>query len=223
VKQSATLRKSLQQAVSKYHAALPESVGGRYLEEDRGLPLDKVERFRLGFVSEPEIGHEMFRGRLAIPYLRKSVAGVWNVVGMKFRVVPGVPCAMEDRKYLYLPGEKPRLYNTYDAITNDDEVSIAEGELDAVTASAYGIPCVGAPGATSWQDHFTEIFYGYETVFILCDGDDAGLKFGTGLAKKLPNARVIPMDIGEDVNSTVHKYGVDKILERMGRGRQAAT
>lgn len=216
MKQSATLKKSLQQAVTKYHAALAGSEGGRYLETDRGLPLDKVERFRLGYVSEPEIGHEMYRGRLAIPYLRRSVEGVWNIVGMKFRVVPGVSCAMEDRKYLYLPGEKPRLFNTIDAIDNDDQISISEGELDAVTASAFGVPCVGAPGATAWQDHFTEIFYGYETVFILCDGDEAGLKFGTTLAKKLPNARVIPMDAGEDVNSTVQKYGIDKVRERMG-------
>jgi hypothetical protein len=217
VKQSATLRKSLQQAVSKYHAALPESAGGRYLEEDRGLSLDKVERFRLGFVSEPQIGHEMFRGRLAIPYLRKSVEGKWSVIDIKYRVVPGVPCFREDMKYLYAAGAKHHLYNTYDAITNDDEISVAEGELDALTASAYGIPCVGAPGVTSWKDHFTEIFYGYETVYVLCDGDDAGMKFGAFLAGKLQNVRVIPMDAGEDVNSTVHKYGVDKILERMGK------
>lgn len=217
MKQSATLRKSLQQAVSKYHAALPESAGGRYLEEDRGLPLDRIERFRLGFVSEPQVGHEMFRGRLAIPYLRKSVEGNWSVVDIKYRVVPGVKCFREDKKYLYAAGSRPRLYNTYDAVTNDDEIAISEGELDALTASVFGIPCVGAPGATTWQDHFTEIFMGYETVYILCDGDDAGMKFGNVVAGKLPNARVIPMDLGEDVNSTVHKYGVDKILERMGK------
>jgi DNA primase len=217
VRQSATLKKSLQQAVTKYHAALPESVGALYLEKDRGLPLDLIENFRLGFVSEPEIGHEIFRNRLAIPYIRKSVQGTWSVVDIKFRVIPGIPCAMEDKKYLCINGTKPRLFNTLDAVKNDDEISIAEGELDALTASAYGIPCVGAPGATTWQDHFTEIFYGYETVYVLCDGDDAGLKFGATLAKKLANVRVIPMDSGEDVNSTVHKYGVDKILERMGK------
>lgn len=216
MKQSATLRKSLQQAVTKYHAALPGSVAAQYLET-RGLTLDKIERFRLGFVSEPMVGHDRYRGRLAIPYLRRSVEGNWTVVDIKFRVVPGVPCYQEDRKYLAPPGSKPRLFNTYDAIANDDEISISEGELDALTASAYGIPCVGAPGATTWQDHFTEIFMGYETVYLLCDGDDAGMKFGETVARKLPNSRIIPMDPGEDVNSTVHKYGVDKILERMGK------
>lgn len=217
MKQSATLRKSLQQAVTKYHEALPGSVAAQYLEEERGLPLDKIDRFRLGFVSEPQVGHEMYRGRLAIPYLRKSVEGNWSVVGIKYRAIPGVPCFREDTKYLNPAGSVHRIYNTYDAITNDDEIAVCEGELDTLTASAFGIPCVGAPGVKSWKDHFTEIFMGYETVYVLCDGDDAGLSFGDFLAGKLQNVRVIPMDLGEDVNSTVHKYGVDKILERMGK------
>lgn len=216
MRQSATLRKSLQQAVTKYHAALPESVAARYLE-DRGLPLDKVERFRLGVVLDPEPGHELYRGRLAIPYLRKTVDGTWSVVDIKFRQIPGVPCAMEDRKYLATDGTKPRLFNTLDAILNDDEIGIAEGELDALAASAYGIPCVGAPGATTWQDHFSEIFYGYETVYVFCDGDKAGIDFGRTIARKLPNVRLVLMETGEDVNSTLQKQGVNVLLERMGK------
>lgn len=216
MKQSATLKKSLQQAVTKYHAALPGSVAAQYLE-DRGLPLDKVERFRLGVVLDPEPGHELYRGRLAIPYLRKAVGGTWSVVDIKFRQIPGVPCAMEDRKYLATDGTKPRLFNTVDAILNDDEIGIAEGELDALAASAYGIPCVGAPGSTTWQDHFSEIFYGYETVYVFCDGDKAGIEFGRSIARKLPNVRLVLMETGEDVNSTLQKQGVNVILERMGK------
>lgn len=216
MKQSATLKTMYQQAVTKYHAALPGSEAGQFLE-DRGLPLDKIENFRLGFVSEPEVGHEVYRNRIAIPYMRRSVAGIWSVVDIKFRVVPGLRCAVDHKKYLAMPGSRPRLFNTLDAIKNDDEIAISEGELDAIAASVNGIPCVGAPGATTWQDKFTEIFLGYETVFLLCDGDDAGMKFGETVAKKLPNAKIIPMDPGEDVNSMIHLYGVDKILERMGK------
>lgn len=214
---SASLNASLRKAVSKYHAALPGSPAGEYLEADRGLPLTKIDKFRIGFVAEPEVGHEVYRGRLAIPYLRRSVAGDWSIKGMKFRSVPGVPCVKDDTKYLYLPGEKPRLYNTVAAIDNDDEIAITEGELDAITASAFGVPAVGAPGATTWQPHWSEIFYGYETVYALTDGDKAGLKFGTDLSKVLGNVKIIPMDDGEDVNSMVHKYGIKKILERMGK------
>lgn len=212
MKRSASQLLSLRQAVSKYHEALPGSRAEEYLES-RGLPLGKVDRFRLGYVSEPEVGHEMFRGRLAIPYLRRSVAGDWSVIGMKFRAIG----EQDGPKYLGLPGDSPRLYNTLDAITNDDEIVVCEGELDALTASAYGIPAVGAPGATTWQPHWSEIFYGYETVFILADGDAPGLKFATDLAKKLGNAAIVPMDEGEDVNSMITKYGVEKIKERMGK------
>lgn len=217
MRQSSSLAAALRTAVTKYHTALPSSPAGEYLESERGLPLDLIAKFRLGFVAEPEVGHELYRGRLSIPYLRRSVAGDWSIKGMKFRSVPGVECAMDETKYLYLPGEKPRLYNTVAAIDHEDEISITEGELDAVAASAFGIPAVGAPGATTWQPHWSEIFYGYETVYALTDGDKAGLKFGTELAKKLGNVRVIPMDEGEDVNSMIHKYGVEKILERMGK------
>lgn len=214
MKRSASHRESLKKAVSKYHQALPGSPAEEYLES-RGLPLDKIERFRLGYVSEPEVGHEQYRGRLSIPYLRRNVSGVWSVVSMKFRHLEG--CSQPGKKYLGLPGDPDKLFNTIDAIDHEDYIAITEGELDAVAASAFGIPAVGVSGATKWRPHWTEIFLGYESVFALTDGDEPGLEFGVALAQKLGNVKIIPMDPGEDVNSMIQLYGVDKVLERMGR------
>lgn len=197
----------------KYSRALPESPAHAYLES-RGLDPDLIGRFRLGYVSEPDIGHDMFKGRLSIPYWRRTVSGVWLVRGIKFR-------ALDDRsgaKYLTTPGFKPSLYNTNDAIQQEDEICICEGELDALAASAYGIPAVAAPGATTWQPKWNPIFYGYETVFVLTDGDKAGIEFGATVADNLPNAKVVPMLEREDVNSMIQKYGVDKIKGMIGRG-----
>ena len=176
-----------------------------------------IARFRLGFVAEPEVGHEYYRDRLAIPYLRRSAAGDWSVVSMKFRAVPGI--SDSGKKYLGLSGDSDRLFNTVDAVLSEDWIAITEGEIDALTASAYGIPAVGVSGATKWKDHWTEIFLGYEMVYVLADGDKAGQDFAEMVAGKLRGAPVaiIPMDDGEDVNSMISKYGVDKVLERMGR------
>lgn len=214
---SASQLNSLKSAAVKYHQALPGSPAEEYLES-RGLTLDMVVPFGLGFVSEPEIGHDMFKGRLSIPYTRESPSGVRTVRGIKFRSLqdhsgPGKGPA----KYLPTPGFKPAIFNTRDMILNEDEICVCEGELDAVAASSYGIPAVAAPGATTWQAKWNPLFLGFETVFILADGDKAGLEFAEGVSEKLPNVKIVPMLDGEDVNSMIVKYGVDKIKEMIGR------
>lgn len=208
---------SLKKAASKYHQALPGSPAVEYLES-RGMSPDLVVRFGLGYVSEPEIGHDMYTGRLSIPYTRQTLAGGRVTLGIKFRRVQAFSGPGKDKaKYLGTPGFKSHLYNTRDAIENEDEICICEGELDAVSASINGIPAVAAPGATTWQDRWDPIFLGYETVFVLTDGDESGLKFGGGIAERLPNAKVVPMLPGEDVNSMIMKYGADKVKGMIGR------
>lgn len=200
-------------AAIKYARALPESPAAAYLET-RGLDLEQVARFRLGYVSEPEIGHDMFRGRLSVPYWRRTPSGVWSVRGIKFRRLGD---SSGGSKYLPTPGFKPSLFNTQDILTNEDEICICEGELDAVAASSNGLPAVAAPGATTWQKKWNPIFAGYETIFVLADGDQAGLDFGGIVAENLPNVKVVPMLEGEDVNSMIQKYGVDKVKGMIGK------
>jgi DNA primase len=218
-----TLSKSqrdwLKKATSQYHQALAGSQAAEHLEA-RSLSPEKISKFRLGAVSEPEPGHEAYAGRLAIPYLRRSITGDWTVVTIRFRCVQDHECKREKHgKYLDMPGElgKPRLFNTVDAIDHQDWICITEGELDAVAASSNGIPAVGVSGATKWLDHWSEVFEGYDTVYVLADGDTAGSEFGKLVSSHLNNSRTIPMDPGDDVNSMIQKYGVEKITERIGR------
>lgn len=113
-------------------------------------------------------------------------------------------------------GDRPRLFNTRALLRPSAEVAITEGELDAITAQALcGINTVGVPGAQAWQPHFREPFLGYREVFILADGDEAGMLFANTVAKTLPNAKVIPSPPGEDVNSLVVKYGREALIERI--------
>lgn len=167
-------------------------------------------KFRLGYVDDPFHGHEMYRGMLAIPYVRWSQDHGWSVVSIRFRRIGD-----EGPKYQTQAGDRPRLYNTMALLKQTPIVAITEGELDAITAQLCGIPAVGVPGATSWKPHFREPFLGYREVLILADGDEPGMKFAHAVSKGLHNAKVVPMPPGEDVNSLVINRGKEALLERL--------
>jgi len=206
-KLSQSQRDYLWEATSRYRESLPGSPADEYLAS-RGIPT--VTPFGLGFVAEPLPGHEMYRGCLAIPYLRWSPWRGWTAASIRFRRLDG-----GKPKYMTLPGDKPRLFNT-NALTNySKDMAITEGEIDAITAELAGVPTVGVPGAQMWKPHFRELFLGYRTVNILADGDEAGMDFARSVAKTLPNARIIPMPDGQDVNSLVHSQGKEALLERI--------
>jgi hypothetical protein len=214
---SGSQRAFLREATQAYHLTLPDSPADEYLRQ-RGLGWPSLKepmaRFQLGFVADPLPGHEQYKGFLAIPYLRWSADKAWSVVSIRFRCV-------EDHehehhgKYMTVAGDRPRLYNTLALLKPSPIIAITEGEIDAMTAQVCGIPAVGLPGVQSWQEHFREPFLGYRDVFVLADGDDAGLKFGNAVAGTLPNAKLIPMPAGQDVNSFVGKYGKEALTERV--------
>lgn len=214
---SESQRRSLRAATERYVEQLPGSPGAEYLVS-RGLMFPSiqpvVEKFRLGFVAEPLLGHEMYRGFLAIPYLRWSQENGWSVVSIRFRCIQDHDHTGHG-KYMTQSGDRPRLFNTLALLQPSPVVAITEGEIDAITAQAVGIPTVGIPGAQAWQKWFREPFLGYRDVLILADGDEAGYKMGETVAKNLPNARIVPMPPGEDVNSLVISQGRNALLERM--------
>jgi 5S rRNA maturation endonuclease (ribonuclease M5) len=184
---------------------------------------DRTERFKLGYVTDPLPGHEMFRGMIAIPYLRPG--GL--VASIRFRCIREECKAMGEGdfsskenhefhgKYNTVAGDRPRMYNTEDLVTSQDIIAICEGEMDTITAHLCGIPSVGIPGVQLWKKHFREPFLGYEAVFILADGDEPGRNFAAALKKDLPNGRIIPMPSGEDVNSLALANGKEALLERI--------
>nr|WP_081344323.1 toprim domain-containing protein [Mycobacteroides chelonae] len=190
----------------RYFQSYPGSPGAGYMAS-RGL--DEPE-FKLGYVANPLAGHEMYRGTLAIPYVRWSPEFGWSVVSIRFRRLDN-----EKPKYMTVSGDRPRLYNTRALLKPVKSVCITEGEIDAITAESCGLPTVGVPGATSWKKHFREPFLGYREVFILADGDDAGMTFAETVANDLPNAKVIPMPRGSDVNDLVLREGKQALLERL--------
>jgi hypothetical protein len=187
--------------------------------ETRGLGDRKIhEWFRLGYVEDPAPGHEMYRGMLAIPYIRPYPKPDLSVVSIRFRCIQQHEHTGHG-KYNTQAGDKPRLFNTMALLRPSQTVAITEGELDAITAHVSGIPAVGVPGTQAWNDktgpYFREPFLGYREVFVFADGDEPGLQFAHKVAKSLPNAKVIPMPPGSDVNDLVTKQGKGALLERI--------
>lgn len=189
----------------RYHATLEEGAGA-YLA-DRGVTAGTAARFLLGYVSNPMLGDEDYKGRLSIPYLTPT-----GVVDIRFRVLVG-----DGPKYLGKPGAKTHLFNVNDLHTPSRVIAICEGELDAVIMSGEcGVPAVGVPGATNWKDHYSLLFEDYDRVLVVCDGDQAGREFGKKVAREVEGALVIHMPEGMDVNEVFLQEGTDGVRGRLG-------
>lgn len=217
MKRSSSPTEFLWNAASQFQRALPDSAAGAFLE-GRGIREEEARQFGLGFVDE-NISGIGYRGWLAIPYMRKDPRGKWSVATIRFRCVRA-DCDHKHHggKYMPIPGTKGgRLYNTVELERNADTIAICEGELDAVTATLCGVPAVGVHGVDQWEEHFTPLFEGYELVHVLADNDDKGqgMRFADSVAKRLPNARVVPMASGHDVNSMVLALGRHSLKERI--------
>lgn len=208
-------RKYLREATKRYNRSLEGSPDAVAYLERRGLGDPNVSKyFQLGFVDDPLLGHEMYRGFLAIPYLRPPNGDEISVVSIRFRCIRDHEHKGHG-KYMTVAGDRPRLYNTSALMRRSPTIAITEGEIDAISLHTCRIPTVGVPGTQAWAPHFREPFLGYREVFILADGDEPGMQFATTVAKTLPNAKVIPSPAGEDINSILANHGESALLERL--------
>lgn len=205
MKQSLSQRELLEKACANYQASV--NLAQAYLT-GRGITYQVALSARLGVVENPEIGHEAYKGRLAIPYITKT-----GVVDIRFRALT----LEQEPKYMGMPGVKTKLYNVLDVEKAKDWIAICEGEIDALTLSGcVGVPCVGVAGATGWKPHYTRLLDDFGRIYVYADGDSAGLQFYKDLVKEGLPATLIQMPEGEDVNSMFVQKGATYLRERMG-------
>ncbi len=193
----------LGKATEKYGASIYRAED--YLK-NRGIPIEVARLASLGVVEEPEVGHEQYIGRLAIPYITKT-----GVVDLRFRSLnPAV-----EPKYMGLTGAETKMYNVIDIEKANNFIGVCEGELDTITMSGcVGIPCVGVPGANSWKKHYTRLLADFERVFVFADGDQPGTEFARSLARELP-VTIIQLPDGHDVNSMFVQEGAEYFHSRV--------
>jgi DNA primase len=197
VKQTILQKELLGKATEKYGASIYRAED--YLK-NRGIPIEVARLASLGVVEEPEVGHEQYIGRLAIPYITKT-----GVVDLRFRSLnPAV-----EPKYMGLTGAETKMYNVIDIDKANSFIGVCEGELDTITMSGcVGIPCIGVPGANSWKKHYTRLLADFERVFVFADGDQPGTEFARSLARELP-VTIVQLPEGHDVNSMYVQEGAD--------------
>lgn len=202
---SSAQMKSLEKAVSNYSKNLLTASG--FLADRKLLDLEVLDRWRLGVVEEPEPGHEIYTGRLAIPYMNKA-----GVIGLKFRCLSDHECKAEGHeKYLALPGQPVFLFNVVACDSTADTIHVTEGELDAICLSRVfpDEPVVGCPGSGQWQPHWPAHFRGFERVLVWPDGDKAGNHMADKWRKEIPAAECVRVPRGQDVCSLYSSEGVE--------------
>jgi DNA primase len=199
----------LERATAAYAQFLP--VVGSYLAE-RGISESVARTFRLGVVAEPEVGHEMYEGRLAIPYLTRA-----GVVSLKFRCIIHEDCkAVDCPKYLGL-SEATHMFNVNSFFEDSTFIAIAEGEIDAMVLSGLaGVPAVAIPGVKNWKPHYERCFVDYERVYVFADGDAYGKDFAKQLSHLLDGVTTVQMPTGMDVNEVYLQEGAEGLRKRAG-------
>jgi Toprim-like len=200
------------QAVTQYQSDLAADTSAQAYVTGRLGP-QGAATYRLGVVRRPLPGHEAYTGRLAIPYLTPA-----GPVSLRFRCLQAHICSetvlWTDKKgaphycpkYLSLDGAEGNLFNVLDLRRDSPFICVAEGEIDTMTLSLCGLPAVGVPGVKTWKDHFSRLLEDYDTVFAFGDGDEAGGKFSSFLAREA-RARPISLPRGFDVNDLFRERG----------------
>lgn len=224
---SAEQRRLLAALVAKYHENLiadPDGGAAAYLAE-RGITRRAIDRFQLGYSGDT--GSYKNADRLAIPYL--SPAGPWHV---KYRCIADHNCKdLGHGKYIYDDGAEQHLFNAQTLLTAE-RVVVVEGELDAVSVEAAGVPAVAYPGAETWKKnrHWRWCFDSVTEVIVVGDGDTPreGKEVGVGeeaakavadtLRQSLPDidVRMVVMPLGHDANSFINTYGQVDFLAEIG-------
>ena len=207
--------KSLLEAANHYSQNLNEATLS-YLE-GRGISEDVAREFKLGTITDPIAGHDMYKGWLSIPY----ITAMGLCVGFKFRRLDnGSP------KYGSPLGQKAHLYNVTDTMVDAGSIVICEGELDALIVSGLcNIPAVGVPGVAAWKPHFARLFTGFDSVYIIGDNDlkedgsNPGAEFAKRVAGELTNGVIVQLPPGMDLNELYLAQGPESIEHLVGGAR----
>ena len=201
---SKSQRELLAKATENYEGNLSEALP--YLTA-RGITEATARMFRLGFVANPEAGHEPYLGKLAIPYLTPA-----GVIDIRFRSLNND----SGPKYLSRPGASTHIYNITALTQDSGMLVVCEGELDTIIATQVGFTAVGLPGANNWKPYYSRVLDGWDKIMLFCDGDNAGREMAKTISRELDNVFPVFMPDNQDVNDVFLAEGAEGLRKRVG-------
>jgi len=233
---TATLKKrlyeALEQASRYYHISLSRNPSALdYLKKERGLSVDTIRAFRLGFApsdggalfrylagkkfTSQEMKQagvvvqrgggmgDMFRGRIMIPLQD----GTGRVIGFTARLLKDEP---NSPKYINTPQtlvyDKSRhvfgLHLAKEQIRKDDFSVLVEGNMDVIASYQGGVTnTVATAGTAMTRDQLVQLSRLSRNVKLAFDQDRAGLD---------ATFRSIPIASGLDINLSIVELGEAK-------------
>lgn len=201
-------RRSLERATLQYAAHLDDAAGWL---EGRGLDLEHARSKAFGVVVDPIPGHEYLAGRLTIPYLTDA-----GPVNMNFRCIEPHNCKERGHaKYTKARNSGSNLWGVQSIAHADDWIILTEGELDAFTWQQIGAPALAAPGAESWEDHWSHLLEDFSRVYVIAEGDKAGDSFWDKVSSRVTHTIKVKLPGGEDSNSLYVKGGAEALTSRI--------
>src|SRR5690606_23570625 len=127
-----------------------------------------------GVVADPVPGHSRFEGWISIPYLRHD----GQPLSIRFRCIEDHDHREHGHgKYMSMPGEPARVFNTGAILRATDAIHVTEGEFDAMILESLGLPAIAIPGASGWKPHHPRMLHGFRRVWVWGDPDDPGADF----------------------------------------------
>lgn len=221
--------KMVGEVLNYYHEILKESSMAKEYLRSRGLTKDTVVKFKIGYAPHEPKYAPRFHDRIIFP--------IWDQqgysVGWTGRTLINAPA-----KYLNTREssifKKSRLLYAYnlakESIFKTKAAILTEGQMDVITLHQYGITnVVASSGTSSFRATTAALLARYaQRVYIIFDGDDAGIKASRAARVHLEEAGVsnivtVHLPEGEDPASYILKYGKSKFLGVLNESRQTAT
>lgn len=207
-----------------------------YLMDNRGFTDNTIERFMIGYAQGGLRKHLMedcgftVDSCLSAGMLKKGDDGKLRDHFNKRIVFPnllrGRVVHMTGRslsdfgpKYLHLPGKLQYLYNE-NALQNE-EILIAEGIPDCLTAEQAGTPSVAVLGTSQFNDSYVPRFSRCKTIYICLDADEAGQKAALKIGELMPD-RVIIVSLpeGQDLSEYMKSKSPENLRELLDTGKK---